>query len=175
MCSPTTGHGVMVPRTFEGQIVCLIYALFGIPLCYLMLAVVGETSLVIAEKVDNIISYVHSRILRNAVRLFVMVFSFWMFVATIPAIMYAKAEGWHWVTAQYFSFTELSTIGFGDVTLSLLRYNSYPMIDWCYKIGTVLYCFIALCVFSTIFKVLWRWQRGHFKVMSKRLRRLRCK
>ncbi|XP_033637778.1 potassium channel subfamily K member 10-like [Asterias rubens] len=114
----TIGHGTLTPYTARGRLACILYALFGIPLCGFMLAAVGDAALILADKIDGVFRRrLRLALLVNAARLFVIVLVFWSITVTLPTLIYTRTEGWNWVKAQYFSFTGMSTVGFGDVKI----------------------------------------------------------
>ena len=76
------------PRTVGGQIFCIIYAMFGIPLCYFMLVVVGDTFQSIWHRsiklFDKLVACIHSKRARKVLGGLVTCFVLWIFIGTIP-------------------------------------------------------------------------------------------
>lgn len=61
-------------------------------------------------------------------------------------VFYRSVEGWSWVDAFYFSATTISTVGLGDIA---------PATDLG-KVFTVIYIFVGVGVFVTLFSQLAR-------------------
>ena len=66
------------------------------------------------------------------------------------AVVFSQWEGWNTMSAAYFSFVTLTTIGFGD----LVPINSFSGIgkpdagveDWIKMIFSTVYCGIGMCI-----------------------------
>ncbi len=106
----------MTPRTTAGQVFCMFYAFFGIPLTGLMLKSLGEK---ILDSIDSCFRAIDTRLMgrearstniRTSLLLFIIMTSMILVLAGL-AVWY---EGWSFFEGIYFAFITLSTIGFGD-------------------------------------------------------------
>ncbi|XP_068755615.1 TWiK family of potassium channels protein 7-like isoform X2 [Montipora capricornis] len=120
----TIGYGNLAPVTFVGRMFCVLYALIGIPLTLMLLAVVG----------NHIVHYLNEACawLVNRIRAYNATYEFesaddqinapvwvalpiiFVFLA-VMSCMYCALEGWDFGTALYFIFITFTTIGFGDI------------------------------------------------------------
>ncbi|XP_022103808.1 potassium channel subfamily K member 16-like [Acanthaster planci] len=170
----TVGYGRLVPITAVGQIVCIFYAIFGIPLCYKMLSVVGDTFHSLWHHsfrlFDRAAACVKSQRTRKVLGVLVTCLVLWIFLVMIPAVIFANTESWSLVDAQYFSFVSLSTIGFGDIIYGMEDRLATVKQDWLYKIGMLVYFLIGLSVISIVFKGVWRVQKARIKRAQKTTR-----
>lgn len=107
------GYGFMAPSTFYGRVFCMIYALFGIPVTWMMLTSVGRR---IVEHIGTSLKNLH---FQPATKTFnisclltaIMLSASVMFVIAVVGIF---IEGWTFYEGFYFAFISLTTIGFGD-------------------------------------------------------------
>ena len=98
---------------------CVVYAIFGIPMTAIMLTAIVERLLVLATRVEQILSrtctikgipLAYLRFLHLVlIMLFVLVT-----VIFLPAVLFMHMEGWNYFEAFYFCFISLTTIGLGD-------------------------------------------------------------
>uniref|UniRef100_A0AAY5KW19 Potassium channel domain-containing protein n=1 Tax=Esox lucius TaxID=8010 RepID=A0AAY5KW19_ESOLU len=115
----TIGYGNMSPSTMAGQIFCVFFALFGIPLNMVVLNRVGKYML---KKTNH-------RLTRFMVHLLSYVSGVALFFV-MPMMVFKQHEGWTYSQAIYYCFISLSTIGFGDYVAGMYSNpeQSYP--DW---------------------------------------------
>ncbi|KAI3367274.1 hypothetical protein L3Q82_008320 [Scortum barcoo] len=122
------GYGNMSPRTTAGQIFCVFFALFGIPLNMVVLNRVGKYMLAIERNISDFLEGKTRR--RRCTRFFVHLVSYLSGVAlffVVPMLVFQLYEGWTYSQAIYYCFITLSTIGFGDfVAVSLFFTDSNP-------------------------------------------------
>ncbi|KAM4625911.1 potassium channel subfamily K member 17-like [Polymixia lowei] len=125
----TIGYGNMSPSTTYGQIFCVFFALFGIPLNMVVLNRVGKYMLVIER---NICDFLQGKTThRRCARFFVHLVSYLSGVAlffVVPMHVFKEHEGWTYAQAIYYCFITLSTIGFGDYVADSNPNKVYP--DW---------------------------------------------
>ncbi|XP_033634712.1 potassium channel subfamily K member 16-like [Asterias rubens] len=164
----TIGYGRLVPRTVGGQVFCIIYAIFGIPMCYFMLSVVGDTfqSLWHHSKrlFDKSLICIQAKKSRLVIGGLVTCIVIWTVTIALPSLVFVATEHWNFGHALYFSFISMSTIGFGDFTFGIEQ--SKPLTtqqDWIYKLGILLYFLIGLSVISIVYRGVWRAQRARLK------------
>uniref|UniRef100_A0A3B3I6A2 Potassium channel, subfamily K, member 17 n=2 Tax=Oryzias latipes TaxID=8090 RepID=A0A3B3I6A2_ORYLA len=106
----TTIYGNMSPSTSAGQIFCVFFALFGIPLNLVVLNKVGKYMLSLERNISDFLQ-------RTCTRFFIHLFSYicgTVFFFIVPMTVFQLFEGWTYSQAIYYCFITLSTIGFGD-------------------------------------------------------------
>ena len=114
----------MAPVTACGRMFCVIYALIGIPLTLMLLAVVGNHIVHYLNKacawlVNRIRAYNANYEFESAddqinAPVWVALPIIFVFLA-VMSFMYCALEGWDFGTALYFIFITFTTIGFGDI------------------------------------------------------------
>ncbi|XP_068195360.1 potassium channel subfamily K member 16 [Antennarius striatus] len=111
----TIGYGNMSPSSDAGQIFCVFFALFGIPLNVVVLNRVGKYMLAIERNISDFLEKKTKR--RRCTRFFVHLVSYLsgtVLFFIVPMIVFQMHEGWTYSQAIYYCFITLSTIGFGD-------------------------------------------------------------
>lgn len=125
----TIGYGNLAPVTVWGRVICVIYALIGIPLTLALLAIVGK---ILGDYINDACawmlkwyrkvhkSYEYERTVQEGdegqidaplwMGLLILVL-----FTTIMAGLYCWIEGWDFGTSLYFQYVTYLTIGFGDV------------------------------------------------------------
>ncbi|XP_041809095.1 potassium channel subfamily K member 17 [Chelmon rostratus] len=125
----TIGYGNMSPSSTAGQIFCVFFALFGIPLNMMVLNRVGKYMLVIERNISDFLEGKTGR--RRCTRFFVHLVSYLSGAAlffVVPMIVFQQHEGWTYSQAIYYCFITLSTIGFGDFVADSNPDKHYP--EW---------------------------------------------
>ncbi|XP_033028544.1 potassium channel subfamily K member 16-like [Lacerta agilis] len=108
----TIGYGNLCPQTKEGQIFCVIYALFGIPFNLICLNYIG---FLVSGLFERLAEKVHGKEnKKSAVYITVFVAMGILMFLILPSFLFKWMEGWSYYEAVYFTFITLSTIGFGD-------------------------------------------------------------
>ncbi|CAH1135041.1 unnamed protein product [Ceutorhynchus assimilis] len=112
------GYGNMVPKTREGKILTMVYALFGIPLYVLYFKNMGQI-------LAGSFKWIYRRIYecsteKDDSRRKIIVPStacLWVIFAYIltGAIMFSEWEQWDFLDSTYFCVTSLGKVGFGDL------------------------------------------------------------
>ncbi|KAJ0062809.1 hypothetical protein NL108_008081, partial [Boleophthalmus pectinirostris] len=114
----TIGYGNISPRSTGGQIFCVFFALFGIPLNIVVLNRVGKYMLVIERNISDFLETKMSKSGKKiCVRFSVHFISYLCGVVlffVVPMLVFQNQEGWTYSQAIYYCFITLSTIGFGD-------------------------------------------------------------
>uniref|UniRef100_A0A3Q2EIT0 Potassium channel subfamily K member 17-like n=1 Tax=Cyprinodon variegatus TaxID=28743 RepID=A0A3Q2EIT0_CYPVA len=108
----TIGYGNMSPSSTAGQIFCVFFALFGIPLNVVVLNRVGKYMLGYTHYFVHLFFYICGVVL-----FFIM-----------PMAVFKERENWTYSQAMYYCFITLSTIGFGDFVADSNPDINYP--DW---------------------------------------------
>ncbi|KAK2825894.1 hypothetical protein Q5P01_020108 [Channa striata] len=125
----TIGYGNQCPTSTAGQIFCVFFALFGIPLNVVVLNRVGKYMLVIERNISDFLQGKTKR--RKCTRFFIHLVSYLSGTALFfiaPMIVFQLEEGWTYSQAIYYCFITLSTIGFGDFVADSNPDKQYP--DW---------------------------------------------
>ncbi|XP_022103810.1 potassium channel subfamily K member 9-like [Acanthaster planci] len=147
----TIGQGLIVPRTFRGRLFCMFYAIFGVPLCYLMLTTVGDTCYFMWRKLRRLFSRIRRRSIRLTLGVPCTLFVLYLVLVTIPATFVGIAEGWNYFTSEYYCFMIMSTVGLGDLSRKAHSSDSV-MMNWIRKVFSVIYDFVCLGIISVILK-----------------------
>ncbi|XP_053191179.1 uncharacterized protein kcnk17 [Scomber japonicus] len=125
----TIGYGNISPQSTAGQIFCVFFALFGIPLNMLVLNRVGKYMLVLERNISDFLEGKTGR--RKCTRFFVHLVSYLtgaVLFFVMPMIVFQQHEGWTFSQAIYYCFITLSTIGFGDFVADNNPEKKYP--EW---------------------------------------------
>ncbi|XP_019732409.1 potassium channel subfamily K member 17-like [Hippocampus comes] len=123
----TIGYGNMSPSSTTGQIFCVFFALFGIPLNMVVLNRVGKYMVVIERKTSDFLERKTGK--RSCSRFFVHSVSYLsgaLFFFIVPMLVFQLHEGWTYSQAIYYCFITLSTIGFGDFVADSNPDHVYP-------------------------------------------------
>uniref|UniRef100_A0A3B3ZSX2 Potassium channel domain-containing protein n=1 Tax=Periophthalmus magnuspinnatus TaxID=409849 RepID=A0A3B3ZSX2_9GOBI len=135
----TIGYGNISPRSSGGQIFCVFFALFGIPLNIVVLNRVGKYMLAIER---NISDFLEGKMNHNTRWIhFISYLSGMVLFFVVPMLVFQNQEGWTYSQAIYYCFITLSTIGFGDFVADNNPEKTYP--DW-YSILTACWIFFGL-------------------------------
>ncbi|XP_025889835.1 potassium channel subfamily K member 16-like [Nothoprocta perdicaria] len=114
----TIGYGNLAPSTVAGQVFCVFYALFGVPLNLAFLNQLGKglnAHLITLER------WVHKS---GRVQVFqTLAMAIFLTTGTLlflvfPPLVFSYVEGWSYGEGFYFTFITLSTIGFGDYVVA---------------------------------------------------------
>lgn len=142
--STTIGYGHISPSGNAGKVVCMIYALVGIPLTGILLAWTSEffgekLFQLFKSKLDS--EKQHSKRIIAAATVIYIAIGFLVFVF-VPAIIFTAIEDWSYLESVYYCFITLTTIGFGDfVTGNRSKGSSYLYV---YQVGVILWIMIGL-------------------------------
>ncbi|XP_069063568.1 potassium channel subfamily K member 16-like isoform X2 [Pleurodeles waltl] len=119
----TIGYGTLAPRTAGGQIFCVIYALFGIPLNLIFLGNIGKKLSLLCHRLGECLANkgMEKKKVKFVTVLFFLVTGIVAFLG-IPPIAFSDMEGWSYREGFYYAFISLSTIGFGDYVVVYQKY-----------------------------------------------------
>ncbi|XP_044230918.1 potassium channel subfamily K member 17 [Thunnus albacares] len=144
----TIGYGNMSPSSTAGQIFCVFFALFGIPLNMVVLNRVGKYMLAIERNISDFLQGKTGR--RRCTRFFVHLVSYLSGVVLFfiaPMIVFQMHEGWTYSQTIYYCFITLSTIGFGDFVADSNPDRVYP--EW-YSVLMASWIFFGLAWLALI-------------------------
>lgn len=115
----TIGYGHVHPLSEGGKIFCIIYAVIGIPMTFILLTALVERLLIpttwllywLNSKLGHLYQPFNIRVFHLAI---VGIISLTLFIV-FPALIFAKLEpGWNFLDSLYYCFISLTTIGLGD-------------------------------------------------------------
>ncbi|XP_056402884.1 potassium channel subfamily K member 16-like isoform X2 [Hyla sarda] len=123
----TVGYGTIAPKTAGGQIFCVFYALFGIPLNVIVLSQVGNRLSCCCKGLGKSLHRkgMEKRKAKIVTILFFLVTGVIVFLA-IPPLLFMVTEKWTYQEGVYYSFISLSTIGFGDYVVGSGPKGTHP-------------------------------------------------
>nr|XP_043903866.1 potassium channel subfamily K member 16-like [Solea senegalensis] len=111
----TIGYGNLSPSTVAGQVFCVFYALFGIPLNLAFLKQLGKFVTVHLGRLKRgMVSVGPHKQTVEALAMSLYLVSGSLLFLVIPPLLFSYVEGWSFGEGFYFAFITLSTIGFGD-------------------------------------------------------------
>ncbi|KAK2527560.1 hypothetical protein Q9966_010331 [Columba livia] len=115
----TIGYGTLHPKTAGGQIFCVFFALFGIPLNIVFLHRVGKMLSLLCKKLGKFLyeKGMRKKKIKFLTLLFFLVMGILVFLC-LPSLFFQITEGWSYSEGIYFAFITLSTIGFGDYVVA---------------------------------------------------------
>lgn len=151
----TIGYGHIVPTSPLGRIICILYALFGIPLTGLTLRSVGNR---ISEGISTAVKMFERKVYNREtekLEIKTVVIAFLLLIIVmimIPAIGFQALENWDYLESVYFCFITLSTVGFGDfVPVEVKkRYEDNETIPIILELLNLLYMVVGLAVMSGV-------------------------
>ncbi|XP_030756208.1 TWiK family of potassium channels protein 12 [Sitophilus oryzae] len=112
------GYGNMVPKTFEGKILTMVYAIFGLPLYILYFRNMGTIFAGCFKWTYRRLYECSTEKDENRKKIIVpSTACLWVIFAYIltGAIMFSEWEHWDFLDSTYFCVTSLCKIGFGDL------------------------------------------------------------
>ncbi|KAJ6657992.1 hypothetical protein lerEdw1_001651 [Lerista edwardsae] len=122
----TIGYGNLAPKTAGGQLFCVVFALFGIPLNIVFLHHIGKILSLLCERLAKCLHQrgVKKKRTRFLTLMFFLLMGILVFICA-PSVIFRKMEGWTYSEAIYFAFITLSTIGFGDYVIGRQHEKNY--------------------------------------------------
>uniref|UniRef100_A0A8C0IS24 Potassium channel domain-containing protein n=1 Tax=Chelonoidis abingdonii TaxID=106734 RepID=A0A8C0IS24_CHEAB len=123
----TIGYGTQCPKTVAGQIFCVFFASFGIPLTIVFLHRVTHASRAHTSALKRAPwrLWPQWRLRLFLTLLFFLVMGILVFLC-LPSVVFQVVEGWSYSEGFYFAFITLSTIGFGDYVVGKQPDGNYP-------------------------------------------------
>ncbi|XP_026799949.2 potassium channel subfamily K member 17 [Pangasianodon hypophthalmus] len=125
----TIGYGNISPSTMPGQMFCVIFAIFGIPLNMVVLNQVGKYMLAIERNFCTSIAKKtsHQKCVLVSLHFASFIGSAALYLV-VPMLFFHAYEGWTYAQGIYYCFITLSTVGFGDFVADYNPNKDYP--DW---------------------------------------------
>ncbi|XP_015278565.1 PREDICTED: potassium channel subfamily K member 16-like [Gekko japonicus] len=148
----TIGYGNLSPKTAGGQLFCVVFSLFGIPLNIVFLHHIGKILSLLCERLAKCLyrKGVKKKTTRFLTLLFFLVMGILVFIC-VPSVVFQVMEDWTYGEAIYFTFITLSTIGFGDYIIGRQpskRYFPY------YRILVAIWIIFGLAWIALLFNLL---------------------
>ncbi|KAK6488675.1 potassium channel subfamily K member 16-like [Huso huso] len=111
----TIGYGNLSPSTVSGQVFCVFYAVFGIPLNLAFLNQLGKGLTAHLGRLERSVLTPgqHGQTLKMLTVSFFLILGTLLFLV-FPPVVFSYVEGWTYGEGFYYAFITLSTIGFGD-------------------------------------------------------------
>ncbi|XP_038068719.1 potassium channel subfamily K member 2-like [Patiria miniata] len=144
----TIGYGDITPQTPMGQLVCMIYGAIGLPLTAWVIGVISRSLTAYwtkaLDKADNILLLcLRFARLRKTVMVLLTIVVLYAILLQVPAVVLGYIEKWYTLTAVYYLFITLTTIGFGDLVVG--NHPDFTLAArWVLKICMVLYVILGL-------------------------------
>ncbi|XP_028857971.1 potassium channel subfamily K member 5b [Denticeps clupeoides] len=125
----TIGYGNVAPKTSGGRIFYILYGLCGIPLCLTWISEMGTFFSGRAKRLSQLLIQ-KDLSARKIQFICTALFLLWGLLVhlIIPPFVFMKFEGWTYLEGFYFSFTTLTTVGFGDYVTGVDPDIDYPPI-----------------------------------------------
>uniref|UniRef100_A0AAV2MKQ2 Potassium channel domain-containing protein n=1 Tax=Knipowitschia caucasica TaxID=637954 RepID=A0AAV2MKQ2_KNICA len=160
----TIGFGNLSPRTWPGQLLCVCYALVGIPMFGILLAGVSDhMGTVLRRAVAKIETlFLKRKVRQTTVRVLSAVLSILigcLIFLAVPTVVFHEVEDWTFIESLYFVVITLTTVGFGDLVPEGRKWGMF-------KLLVLLWIVFGLAYFASILTMIGNWLR----VLSKRTR-----
>lgn len=168
----TIGYGNVAPKTAGGRVFCILYGLCGIPLCLTWISELGTVFSDRAKRLSQVL--LHKRLTARKVQFIcTAVFLLWGFLVhlIIPSFVFMTCEQWTYLEGLYFSYTTMTTVGFGDYVAGVNPDMDYPAL---YRFFVQLWICMGLAWLSLFFS--WNVHmvvEAHKVLKKRRLRRHR--
>ncbi|XP_064603265.1 potassium channel subfamily K member 16-like [Liolophura sinensis] len=149
----TIGYGHLAPASHFGKIVCVFYALVGIPLTLLLLNEVSSKLHRVSLRISEV-NFCRSHPRANGFVGCALILSLGVFIMLIiPAAVIKALEGWTFVEGIYYCFITLSTIGFGDY-IAGIHTPGMNGAWWAhiYKVGLFVWVLFGLAYLTLVIK-----------------------
>ncbi|KAK7133415.1 hypothetical protein R3I94_015329 [Phoxinus phoxinus] len=166
----TIGYGNVAPKTTGGRLFCILYGLCGIPLCLTWISELGTFFAGRAKRLSQVLLH-RGLTVKKVQFICTIVFLLWGFLVhlIIPAFVFMTIEDWTYLEGLYFSFTTMTTVGFGDYVAGVNPENNYPNL---YRFFVQLWICLGLAWLSLFFS--WNVHmvvEAHKVLKKRRLRR----
>ncbi|MBN3323656.1 KCNKG protein, partial [Atractosteus spatula] len=158
----TIGYGYLAPRTAGGQMFCVLFAMFGIPLNLIVLNHVGK---ILSSWTEKLGTRLYNRgVDEKRVKVFTIVFflvvGIILFLA-LPPFVFSLTEKWSYREGVYYAFITLSTIGFGDFVVGINTAKPY------YRCLVAFWILFGMAWLALLFNLLTTFYKDTEKKISK--------
>ena len=115
------GYGHISLTAESSRLFCCFYAIFGIPLCLVFLAKLGDAISKMNNTLsDKLVKWPDTDRRKQSLRLGMLTINGSIILILVPCISFSITEGWWYYEAFYYTIITLSTVGFGDYVPSKL-------------------------------------------------------
>lgn len=145
----TIGYGNVAPKSAGGRVFCILYGLCGIPLCLTWISELGTFFGGRAKRLSQVL--LHKSLTAKKVQFVcTAIFLLWGLLVhlIIPSFVFVCFENWTYLEGLYFSFTTMTTVGFGDYVAGVNPEISYPAL---YRFFVQLWICLGLAWLSLFF------------------------
>nr|XP_054758053.1 potassium channel subfamily K member 2-like [Lytechinus pictus] len=169
----SVGYGAIAPRTYGGQLFCMVYAALGIPYTAWILASVGSFyEKAMKGHIGKADQALKMMVRKNKIRkiflgIVVAAVSYTIFLI-IPAVIFMFLEHWSFHIAHYYTFITLTTVGFGDYIATV---DGPRLEHWLYDFIVTLWNILGLAYLAVLISVI---RKGEMKTEGS-LRKFRAK
>ncbi|CAL1537307.1 unnamed protein product, partial [Lymnaea stagnalis] len=112
----TIGYGNMAPKTDNGRLFCIFYAVIGIPMFAAVLVGTGERLQKPIKVIHNYRPWIKDNPSRDEKLKSIVLLALGIcIIVFIPSLVFTKTQAWGYLEAVYFTVITLTTIGFGDL------------------------------------------------------------
>ncbi|XP_041353465.1 potassium channel subfamily K member 16-like [Gigantopelta aegis] len=119
----TIGYGNLAPYTMKGKLVCVFYALVGIPISIIILSALGQKLAQVFARINKLKLCSQKPVVNKVVNMVIIITLGMVVMFVAPATVLHVMEDWGYMESLYFCFITLSTIGFGDLIIGIERKN----------------------------------------------------
>lgn len=150
LLSPPPGYGTIAPSTSAGQTVFIFYAIIGIPIALIFLAMIGK---IIKAWVNRVLKPVERRfgaVVSRTVGSIAIFLTVVIFFLLIPAAIYDALEDWTYSQSVYYTVVTLTTVGFGDFVPAQATEGVTSAISGMYKLMSAVWLWIGLALVAAL-------------------------
>ncbi|KFP43885.1 Potassium channel subfamily K member 16, partial [Chlamydotis macqueenii] len=146
----TIGYGNLSPSTVAGQIFCVFYALFGVPLNLAFLNQLGKGLNAHLITLERWVQKPGRAQVVQTLAVAIFLITGTLLFLVFPPLVFSYVEGWSYGEGFYFTFITLSTIGFGDYVVGTNPNKHYIPV---YRSLTAIWIVFGLAWLALVFNV----------------------
>ena len=184
----TIGYGHLYPRTPEGRVACLLYAILGVPLNAILIGSLGAVFTARFQQYKRLLwsslgsddkdTVMWARVMKVLVESIIFTLFFTSVLMLIPAAIFTSLENneagdWDYLNSVYFTFITLSTIGFGDMVPDKNEDRMGDLTRWVYLMFIILWIILGMGYIFAVVEVIQETFRSTTKPAKKAWRGLR--
>lgn len=154
------GYGHITPVTTSGKLFCIVFCLFGIPICLLTLKTAGE---LISGLLTGAIIHFERKVLKTQgvrrveIKCAVLTFASMMVFISISSAVQVIWEKWSFADAFYAWFITFTTVGFGDfIPFESVVSREDGIVTAIFHIFGTLPALCGLCLVASVVNTLFR-------------------